>query len=395
MLHQSWACRSALPCLCTVAAIICALYILMYPPRYRKASVLLLAFPVMCAFTHMLDLTTNETINDTFGRFLLIWMAHMSYEITIIEYEPQIAPINDGWKPRLKHAYSVLFDRNHQPSSEKEGGYNTTAPKHTYSTFGFLQHHVGKAIVLALLTYVWNTWIEPPNTYLASDFTPDKAIFFRRLPASLDSRELRNRLLHTFDWCIIDMFRYETIHSVFAILFVSLRLDSAAEWSLSLFGSLAEAHSMRRYWGKHWHNYIYHSFSAHVKIVTRHWIGLEKGRVYTRLIENTLVFVASGIMHSMVRRAQHKGDGDTWCVTILYSAQMIPIVVEGILQHVWAKSKIHLNLRVDGKTIGMLEMLVGYAWVASWFLWCVPKYHFTKYAWEKAILRSRYPEAFQ
>jgi hypothetical protein len=365
----------------------------MYPPKRRKASVLLLTFPVMCAFSHMLDLTTNYTINDTFGRFLLIWMAHMSYEVIILKYNPQATKEGDGWKIRLKSAYSVLFDRNHQQSPEK-GDSNANPSKHTYSTVDFLRYHIGKAVVLVLLTDMWDALIEPPNTYLPSDFTPDKAIFFRRLPASLDLRELRIRFVFVLDWCIMKMFLYEIFHSVFAILFVSLQFDSAAEWSLSLFGSLAEAHSVRRYWGKHWHNYIYHSFSSHIKIVTRDWLGLEKRRLHTRLVENTLVFIASGLMHTLVRRVQNGGDGDSWCITVWYSAQMVPIVVEGIVQHVWAGVKMRLGLRTDNRLIRMLEVVVGYTWVASWFLWCVPKYHFTKYAWEEAILRSKYPQAF-
>ena len=364
----------------------------MYPPKHRKASVIFLALPVMCAFTHMLDLTTNYMVNDTFGRFLLIWMAHMSYEVIILKYDPQATNDSDDWRARLKSAYTVLFDRNHQPPEKTNG--NTNPSKHTYSTVNFLRYHVGKTVVLVLLTDMWDSLIEPPGTYLPGDFTPDKAVFFRRLPASLDLRELRIRFIFTLDWCIMKMFLYEIFHSAFAILFVGLQIDSAAEWSLSLFGSLAEASSVRRYWGKHWHNYIYHSFSSHIKIVTRSWLGLKKGKLHTRLLENTLVFMASGLMHTMVRRTQNEGDGDCWCITIWYTAQMIPIVLEGVVQHMWANVKMRCELQTDNGVNQMLEKLVGYTWVASWFLWCVPKYHFTKYTWEEAILRSRYPQAF-
>jgi hypothetical protein len=48
---------------------------------------------------------------------------------------------------------------------------------------------------------------------------------------------------------------------------------------LSLFGPLSGAWSVRRYWGKHWHNYVYHSFSGHVKILTRQWLGFKGGRL--------------------------------------------------------------------------------------------------------------------
>jgi hypothetical protein len=94
---------------------------------------------------------------------------------------------------------------------------------------------------------------------------PRLSFFFRRLSEILKYDELYDRTEIVFEWNIVKLWLYDSYHSCFAILYVGiLQLDRAEEWSLSLFGPLSGAWSVRRYWGKHWHNYVYHSFSGHV-----------------------------------------------------------------------------------------------------------------------------------
>ncbi|KAF2128169.1 hypothetical protein P153DRAFT_343390 [Dothidotthia symphoricarpi CBS 119687] len=387
-----WTPHSALtPFVSTLFALLYALYILAYPPDHRKLSLLLLALPITYAFKYHLDLTPNASVNDTFGRFLYIWFAHMSYEIAILEFSP--SPANSIARKRggrLREAYKVLFDRNHTQRRQSTLGPQR---RHEFSRLSFLLRHITKVITLYLAMASWYIFLDTPSFTMSSDYGFEKAFFFRRLPSSLNMRELRVRFNFTFQWCIINMLMYDTYHSIFAVLFVGCGLDAPNEWSMSLFGSVSEAWSVRRYWGKHWHNYIYHSFSAHVKIFTRGWLGLKRGRLQTRLLENILVFAASGLMHSLVRWMQDGSDGDIWCIAIWYTAQMLPIVIENVAQNIWGRVKEKLVI-TSNRSVRELERLVGYMWVVGWFMWSVPKQIHTKNEWTDRLMRRRYPVTY-
>ena len=201
----------------------------------------------------------------------------------------------------------------------------------------------------------------------------------------------------TWDVCVADMLYLESVFSIFALLWVCvLRLDEASEWSFSLFGPLASAYSVRRYWGVYWHDYIKESFSAYAKIVTRQWLKWHRPSAARRVVENSLVFVVSGLMHSLVRYVQTDGEGEVWTVALWYSAQMAPIVIEGVVQHLWRKSSLEAELHqwLGERAVWRLERTVGYVWVFGWMFWSVPKYLLTRHAWETANLRRKYPELF-
>lgn len=391
--NEPWTVSAALaPIFSTTLAIAFALYILAYPPRRRQVAFLILCVPVAYAFKYQLRLTPWFSVNDTFGRFLYIWLANMSHAILLVEFAPEVASGQDNWRNRLRKAYKVLFVRRLSPVPKFR-----QRPPHDLSWTRFCIHHLLKAGFFFTLSYSWDKFIDTPSSYKASSFEYDHASFIRRLPQSFNAEEIRTRFMMTFSVCVSDMLYFSTLHSLFAVLFVNiLCLDDPAEWDLSLFGTLKDCWSVRRYWGVYWHDYVYDSFSAHTKIVTRNWLGLCKPSVQRRLLENSMVFAVSGLMHSAVRWAQTNGEGEVWSIAIWYSAQMLPIIFEGGMQKMWSDSALRLwleeNLRE--RSISRIERAVGRAWVFCWMFWSVPKYMHTRNAWEKANLRRKYPEYF-
>ena len=338
----------------------------------------------------------------------------MSYEVAILEFSPCKEGEGEvGWKERVRRGYRVLFDRNHAEieSHPQEvgggkvgdaasagnngggagvGGQGGQGGKHDLNRLHFTAYHALQTLLLYFLlrgyTYYEDNVFALPR---AMDHGIARASFFRRLPHSLNTHELYFRLEHAFDWTIIALFQYEAFHSFFAVFFVSiLRLDTPQEWGLSLCGSLGEAWSVRRYWGKHWHNYIYLSFSGHVKVVTRGWVGMKRGWG-RRVLENTLVFAVSGGMHSAVRWVQAP-EGDVWCIAVWYVGQMVPISIEEGVQCVWRSVRRWAGVRDDDEWVNTVEKWIGYVWVAGWFMWSVPKYVHTREARTGEILRKKY-----
>lgn len=416
------------PCIYTALAALIgfsySLYILAYPPVHKKLSMVLLALPMSYAFIHHLDLVSSYQLADTFGRTVYIFYAHMSYEVVILEFAPKIEKENDGWRSRVRQAYSVLWDRNHAQITEDQAHSDqarkdlatnaeselahekdvqdeprqpvtiTTTKKqsHGLSRLQFTAYRIVQAFLLYLALAAWIAYETHYSVArdLPFDFNPIQGSFFRRLPDSLHPFELCLRLEHTFDWTIISMFQYEFYHAIVAIFFVGiLQTDRPEDWSLSLCGHVSEAWSVRRYWGKHWHNFIYHSFSAHAKILTRGWLGFKRGRLSTRLLENAIVFGISGLGHSAVRRAQDR-DGDIWSISLWYVGQMLPIMMEGVVQHLWRNARVKMGIKMTNKFVNALEKAFGYAWVVAWFAWSVPKYIYTRNAWTEVNIRRKY-----
>jgi hypothetical protein len=429
--------NSITPVLCFTTAVLYALYILSFPPPtrlYRRLSILILAIPTWYAFRYSDQLCPNYNLVDTFARTCLIWFAHMSYEICVVEFAPVLSKEKHDmgeWeqtKEKVRQGYKVLFDRNHtqvlqqqqrhhiprnpdeiSATMEKAGEeqYTETDKKtdepvmsstrvqqgvalpmghrHGYSRWGFVSYHILKGLFYYGLGYVYNLYetsysplVEPPTVYM----TPELASYFQCFALSVNYQELFWRLEFTFDWCVVSLWQYEGYHSMFAIFYVGSGLDGPEEWSTALFGPFSNAWSVRQYWGKHWHNYVYHSFSGHVKCMTRGWLGMKLADS-TRLIENTLVFLGSGLMHSLVRWQQAPW-GDCWGIACWYVAQMLPMIFEwGVATH-WSKVRRWLGFRADTRWLNRAEYAIGYLWVAFWFLYSVPKYYETRIAWTDA-----------
>jgi hypothetical protein len=438
--------HSIVPASAFITAILYGLYILSYPPRTsltRKLHILLLALPVWCAFMNSDDISSSYTAVDTFSRTCIIWFAHISYEVCVLEFRPVVADrkrdIEGGgrmgrWeemRERFRQGYKVLFDRKHtqileaqshhhtaststslpeytylptnkktdeslQPSNE---AYPTPLPKgkaHGYTRTRFLCYHIVTAVSYYLLRKTYEFCEEhysPATLYVPQDHAIIAGSFFRRIPASLAPLELCYRFEIAFDWNIVSIWLYESFHSIFALLWVGSFIDAPSEWSMSLFGPIGEAWNVRRYWGKHWHNYVYHSFSGHVKCVTRGWLGFRRGRLATRLLENTAVFVLSGLMHTLVRW-QQSPNSDIWAISLWYTGQMLPIVAESVVSHYWRKERKSWGIRDDAKWVNRAEYAVGYCWVAGWFMWSVPKYLATRMQWTDEKYRREWPEDF-
>lgn len=371
------------PFLAFLTTLCMALYILAYPENHRKLKIAIFSIPITYAcFTHPF-LSPSHTVNDTFGRFMYIWLARMSHEVILLKWTPPIIKENDNWRMRFKIALKVLYARS------PEDDVLNPKRRHTYSKTNFLAYHAAKALFYYFLQNAYTvlklSLIEtnrPPYGYPSDTADPfDMVSFFRRMPDSLDAAELWERTDTVIIWCVCNLWLYDAFHSVCAVFFVGSGLDKPWEWSMSLFGPLSTAWSVRRYWGKHWHNYIYLSFSSHAKIVTRGWMGMQRGRIVTRLLENTMVFAASGVMHTLIRYIQSGSEGwDCWVITFWYMGQMLPIIIEDIAQNWWKTKKVELGIN-DTRPLLVAEKVVGYAWVFGFNAWSIPKFEYTRREW--------------
>ncbi|KAA8612598.1 MBOAT-2 domain containing protein [Pyrenophora tritici-repentis] len=380
----------------------------------------IIAIPVWYAFRYCDHVSHDYLINDTFARTCIIWLSHASYEICVLEFKPLLN--REEWgrrssgllkrtevKERFYQARKVLCDRNHVQVAQNKGQYLPVASdpfngdmkytitdkktdehvgtatrishgvpipeghSHGYTRWKLVRYHIVKWLVLrviqlALAKYE-STW-SPMILYQDTNhtFSPTVKMLY----------QIYCNFEDTIDWCFGSIMLYDSWHSVFAILFLVTYLDEPQEWSLSLFGNIKNAWSVRSYWSRHWHNFIYHSFNGHIKCVTRGWLAMKRGTLSTRLTENTAVFFLSGLMHTAVRW-QMAPWADIWAITFWYVAQMVPIITETAFVPLYRSVRVYAakrwQFKEDAEWVVRMEYAAGYFWVAIWFGWSIPMYY--------------------
>ncbi|KAK3402304.1 hypothetical protein B0T20DRAFT_331755, partial [Sordaria brevicollis] len=131
------------------------------------------------------------------------------------------------------------------------------------------------------------------------DFGPDK----QGLLPLLTKRDLALRFLMSYQWVWDTYILLTAAHNLLAALFVSvLQWDRPDEWP-ALFGSITEAYSLRRFWGRFWHRLHVTVFEAYLMAM----IFRVKVRIYTNPFQHGTVsgesralwmFIMSAICHT-------------------------------------------------------------------------------------------------
>ncbi|KAL0937775.1 uncharacterized protein CTRU02_207506 [Colletotrichum truncatum] len=92
---------------------------------------------------------------------------------------------------------------------------------------------------------------------VAADFAPSKRAFFRRLLQGGGDLDLKRAAVLRFHWFIIgsliDYLIFSIGYDILVILAVAFRLDEPIQWNL--YGNVAEAYTVRRYWAR-WHHLV-------------------------------------------------------------------------------------------------------------------------------------------
>lgn len=116
---------------------------------------------------------------------------------------------------------------------------------------------------------------------------------------------------------------------------------------------------------------------------------MKRGSLVTRLVENTIVFAASGLMHSLVRYVQDPGSGDYMVISLWYIGQMVPIIIEDVVMSYWKAMKKEYGVK-ESRWLRVCERTVGYGWVVGFNMWSITKYIHTRNAWGDKAMQKKY-----
>ncbi|CAG9988671.1 unnamed protein product [Clonostachys byssicola] len=216
--------------------------------------------------------------------------------------------------------------------------------------------------------------------------------FLKSLPCLLVGRCSNDAHAHTqavratllrLHWVLVqivpDYCTLSSYHDILAIIGVATRVDDPSEWP-PMYGSIAEAYTVRRFWSSFWHLLIYRSFSTFSKSILA-ILGISGRHPISRYTHNILVFLLSGIMHEIV----------PWLLTPdqcmkcgchhqiwRFVLQVFGMMVEGAVQFVWIK----LERWLFGPGVEQVRLYVamkrclGYMWVLFWLIWVAEQTYF-------------------
>ncbi|KAL2842707.1 membrane bound O-acyl transferase family-domain-containing protein [Aspergillus pseudoustus] len=164
--------------------------------------------------------------------------------------------------------------------------------------------------------------------------------------------------------CFISIF-----YRIVAVISVALGFSGPQQWP-SLFGSVVDAYTIRRFWGRYWHQLLRQPFQSITKFICRDILRLPYPSGIARYGNVILVFSCSALMHACIDAKGGIGFDLTgaWACFLL---QPVGIIMEDVAGSLYTK--------MFGERRGPTPLwvrLLGYIWVWSFLALVAPLYNF-------------------
>ncbi|TDL14895.1 hypothetical protein BD410DRAFT_857209 [Rickenella mellea] len=87
-------------------------------------------------------------------------------------------------------------------------------------------------------------------------------------------------------------------YTLASVVAVALRITEPSEWP-AIYGRWSDAYTLRRFWGRTWHQVFRRVVSTHVDFVTYRILKLRKGTFLADNVHRYTAFLVSGIIHAV------------------------------------------------------------------------------------------------
>ncbi|KAH9999744.1 membrane bound O-acyl transferase family-domain-containing protein [Xylariaceae sp. FL0662B] len=229
------------------------------------------------------------------------------------------------------------------------------------------------------------------------DFTSDQEPILRRLLEWDDDpityHQLLLRAFMSLSWVWANVLILESYHAVLAVVFVViLRFDNPDDWP-PLFGSPAEAWTVRRFWGKFWHRIASPSFASWSRLVSRRLLRCQPRSWLDKAVIAFGIFFLSGVTHAIA--AWRVGQGDADRDLLFFCANFVVVGFELLISKIFrlaARRMRHEALLKDHR-VQMFGKALGFVWVFAWFFWLAPRWLYPKtlrWSLKQALMQSRF-----
>ncbi|KAI0675985.1 membrane bound O-acyl transferase family-domain-containing protein [Trametes maxima] len=169
------------------------------------------------------------------------------------------------------------------------------------------------------------------------------------------------RVANTTIWLYMVYITLKITYSAVSIAAVVTRVGEPADWP-EPFGDWTDAYTVRRLWGRCWHQNLRRHFSHWGKFAVR-TLRIPRGTFLSSQVQIHTAFALSSLLHALgdlMLGPEHFG-------------QSVPFFVVNALAITFEDAVIALARRA-GIREGRATRLLGYAWVVGWFAWSAPLY---------------------
>ncbi|KAK7017724.1 membrane bound O-acyl transferase family-domain-containing protein [Favolaschia claudopus] len=186
----------------------------------------------------------------------------------------------------------------------------------------------------------------------------------------LDSRPFPWRVVDLFFFAVINFGGQNLLHTVYSIISVGLGFSDPQDW-VNVFGYRGDAYTLRRFWGRTWHQFLRRWVLTHGKFLAR-TLGLRKGTNASAYTQLYTAFLLSALLHVLSDYMVHRSLAP-WASGSLrfFLLQPLAITVEDFVLFVGRKMGLgregKRDIRLLGGWISMVRVL-GYVWVTGWFV---------------------------
>jgi hypothetical protein len=193
-------------------------------------------------------------------------------------------------------------------------------------------------------------------------------------------RDLSIRAIMSVQWIWSTYMILTLSHSILALFFVSLlRWDQPAQWP-ALFGSIAEAYSLRRFWGVFWHRLHIAVYDAYMPSFLHHFCDQQHSgyRNIGNGVRALWIFMSSALFHSAVHWLV-SGNGHTVQQVKFFLSNYALCLLETV-----ARQALKGKVVSDG---GLWARLFGYAWVLAVLFAIAPAWQYSLIYTEAGMAR--------
>ena len=214
-------------------------------------------------------------------------------------------PLKNGFLTRLRFGYFVTTSNRNigTPYTVKNTpAFSANDPTYipTRTQYCSWRLFTMAATFLIIDFFETQTPSQTPEQY-ALQYSSDAVHIFTGNPLTISSAFSRWITVLLY-WCctaiVIDAFC-----NIFAVLSVLLHLKPVSAYRPS-FGPVAEAYTLRGFWGCFWHQHLRKQLSGPADVIVYRVLGLTKGRPVARYLHLFLVFLISGLLHTWVEVGQ-------------------------------------------------------------------------------------------
>lgn len=350
----------------------------------------LLYIPAVVSFA-----TSNRWLGDLsslWGLLLCIWVGH-STSLLFIE---DVQVWEDGeWMGRTSKLAPYVPSQYHKGlklwnnprllgTSRQFVGFPTPLARSMTPLPRFAAIRLGKLGTYAAIYFYVRSHIFP-NMFMPirmDEFDQQHQVYFRRLllrnpPVTL--RETLMRCAFVFWWVFAAVAMLDSAHIALSLVSVNLlRFDGPSEWP-SIFGPLSQAWSIRRFWGRFWHQIVRRTYKNYGEFISRTILHLQPHSLPDKVFVIFVIFFLSGVSHTAV--SWQLGDNCGWSLDICwFCANFVAGLLEVIVTWLLRCSVRESGQKIQPKWLdgSIWSRGFGFIWVFLFLFWSIPKWQYPK-----------------